>query len=344
MLMRLLFIFLSVLLLFGCAQDAPPEGPELPPAPEVPPEPECVLDADCYAGYECIGGECVPVSRYDLIPEDAVKMTPETDRSPAVSHIEGWEDPVPLPYPVNTAGGEDSAFIMPDGNTLYFFFTPGTGVPVEEQVADGVTGIYVSHKVDGGWSEPERILLQEPGKLAGDGCEFVQGNTMIFCTVREWYTGIHWFTAEYVDGKWQNWEISDFDPEYEVGELHVSPDGNELYFHSSRAGGKGGLDIWKMEKVDGEWAEPVNVEAVNTERDEGWPALSPDGNELWISHDYGVWRSEKVDGEWTEPERAFFPLAGEASVDGEGNVYFTHHFFDENDTMIEADIYVAYKR
>jgi len=32
--------------------------------------------------------------------------------------------PVTLEEPVNTAGGGDSPFISPGGNTLYFFFTP----------------------------------------------------------------------------------------------------------------------------------------------------------------------------------------------------------------------------
>jgi hypothetical protein len=255
-------------------------------------------------------------------------------------------DPVPVQGPVNTAGAEDSAFILPDGNTLYFFFTPDVRLPVEKQVLDPTVGIYVSQKNESGWSEPERVVLQDPGKLALDGAEFVQGNLMYFCSAREGYTGVHWFKAEYRDGKWQNWENADQilkTNEYETGELHISEDGNELYFHSPRAGGKGGLDIWVSQKVNGAWSTPVNVAAVNTERDEGWPALSPNGEELWFSRDYGVWRSLKVDNEWQTPEKMFFPLAGEPSIDSAGNVYFTHHFFNNN-TMIEADIYIATKK
>jgi hypothetical protein len=71
--------------------------------------------------------------------------------------------------------------------------------------------------------------------------------------------------------------------------------------------------------------------------------LSPDETELWFSRDYGVWRSKLMDNEWSMPERMFFPLAGEPTVDSEGNVYFTHHFF-YGDMMLEADIYVAYKK
>ena len=158
--------------------------------------------------------------------------------------------------------------------------------------------------------------------------------------------GLHWFKAEFVDGSWQNWENVDQllkTDEFETGELHISSDGKELYFHSKRAGGMGGLDIWVSNNLNGEWAPPENVEAVNSEGDEGWPALSPDGNKLWFSKNYGVWRSMRVDGEWQEPEEMFAPLCGEPSIDSAGNVYFTHHFFN-GDVMIEADIYVAQKK
>ena len=50
-----------------------------------------------------------------------------------------------------------------------------------------------------------------------------------------------------------------------------------------------------------------------------------------------------MNGEWQEPEEMFGPLAGEATIDQSGNVYFTHHYF-KNDKMLEADIYVAKKK
>jgi len=94
-------------------------------------------------------------------------------------------------YLVNTAGGEDSAFIMPDGKTLYVFFTPNVSIPAEAQITDGVTGIYIFHKIDGNWTAAERVLLQDPGKLALDGCGFALDNTIWFCTARQDFTGLH---------------------------------------------------------------------------------------------------------------------------------------------------------
>jgi hypothetical protein len=43
------------------------------------------------------------------------------------------------------------------------------------------------------------------------------------------------------------------------------------------------------------------------------------------------------------PELIISQFAGEPSIDNEGNIYFTHHFFQEG-KMIEADIYIAEKQ
>jgi hypothetical protein len=284
-----------------------------------------------------------PLNREEMIPSGQEKITPETDIYPPKSETDEYEDPVPLPHPINTAGAEDSAFITPDGNTLYVWFTPDVSKPVEQQVADGVTGIYMFRKHNGTWGAAERVLLQDTGKLALDGCEFVLNDVMWFCTVREGYTGIHWFTAEFKDGIWTNWQEANFDPAYEVGELHITADGTELYFHSSRPGGQGGYDIWVSQNVDGEWQSPENISIVNSPYTDGWPFVSQDSSELWFTRGNGaptLFRSKRVNGEWTEPQIMFSYFSGESSMDIEGNIYFTHHFY-KDDIMLEADIYIA---
>lgn len=286
-----------------------------------------------------------PVDRISIIPSGQAKQSPGSDMYPPKSTTNEYSDPVPLPEPVNTAGAEDSAYVMPDGKTLYVWFTPSPQIPPEKQLFDGVTGIYVFQKQADGWSEPQRVMLQDPGKVALDGCEFVLGNIMWFCTAREGYTGMQWFTAEFMDGEWQNWKPANFKPEYEVGELHITADGNELYFHSERPGGQGGYDIWVSKKTNGEWGAPVTLEVVNSGYGDGWPFITQDGSELWFTRLIGapeLWRSIRVNGEWAEPVRMFAPFAGEASLDNQGNVYFTHHFYKDN-VMLEADIYFAQK-
>jgi len=197
--------------------------------------------------------------------------------------------------------------------------------------------------VGGAWGKPARVILQDSGKLAGDGCEFVMGDTIWFRSAREGYEGMNWFKAEFLNGSWQKWQLVEFDPSYEVGELHISSDGKDLYFASTRPGGMGNMDIWVSHWLDGRWNEPGNIMEVNTQDNEGWPALNPAGDELWFLRNFGIWRSKLIDGIWSTPELMISSLAGEPSIDADGNVYFTHHFFKDN-VMLEADIYVANKK
>ncbi len=106
---------------------------------------------------------------------------------------------------------------------------------------------------------------------------------MWFCTARVGFTGVHWFTARLVDGGWTDWTLADFEPAYEVGELHLTAGGDQIIFDSGRAGGAGGRDIWLIRRVDGEWQPPENVAAVNSPADELRPFISQDGSELWFT-------------------------------------------------------------
>ncbi|MFA5412524.1 MAG: hypothetical protein WC350_04230 [Candidatus Micrarchaeia archaeon] len=336
-------LLLAAFMLFGCGS---PQAPDYqPPSGQPGSQPPASGSQQPAPGSQ---PSYPDVSREDAIPSGAVKVTVDTDIYPPILHSDEFETPAPLGLPVDTLGAEDSPFIMPDGNTLYVWFTPDPNIPVEQQLFDNVTGIYEYHKVGAGWGEPTRIWLNEPGVLSLDGCLFVQGNVAWFCSAREGYEGMNLFTARYVDGRWADWQYAgDTLKDYEAGELHISADGNTMYFHSGRAGGLGGLDIWSTEMVDGQWQEPVNMEIMNSPDNEGWPFISQDGKEFWFTRFYmgspALYRSKNVEGNWTEPELIISQFAGEPTLDNDGNLYFTHHFY-ENSVMIEADIYVAYRR
>ena len=293
------------------------------------------------------------VSRYSTIPA-VEKMTPADDAwPPAIAS--GWTQPVPLDSPVNTAGAEDSPFITPDGQTLYFFFTPDVRVPVEQQLFDGVTGIWVTHRMDGGWSEPERVPLANPGELHLDGCEFVLDDRMVFCSAREGNVReIDLYTATLRDGVWTDWQNwgEPFNVAYQVGEMHITADGRFLYFGSDRPGGYGGTDLWVSEKIGDAWSEPANLgPQINTAGDENRPFVTSDGQELWFDAfncpgytAIAILRSlRQSDGSWGEPEEIVSGLAGEPTLTGDGRtLYFVHHYFSADlSQMIEADIYVS---
>lgn len=295
-------------------------------------------------------------TREGSIPEGAVKMTPELDVWPPVTHSSEWDQPVPVEGPVNTAGAEDAPVITPDGKTLIFFFTPDVSVPPEKQLLDGVTGVWWCTRSGSTWNEPERAVLCDDGELALDGPFCIAGNTLWFCSARLGvYRELDIYTAELDNGAWSNWMNAGYqlNVEYGVGELYTTADGMIMYYDSDRDGGYGDKDIWETIKVEGEWTEPVNLgSTINTDIDEGWLYVTPDGSELWFTRWSGlgyvgpaIFRSIKSeDGTWSEPEEIISNSAGDPALDAEGNIYFTHHYFTEDMEMIEADFYVAYRR
>jgi Tol biopolymer transport system component len=287
------------------------------------------------------------IDRESKLPSDIVKRTPSGDHHPPILHSGLFEEPVPVPYPVSTSGAEDSPFVLPDGNTLYFFFTPDVRIPVEKQLLDDVTGVYVTHRTNGTWSVPERQWLQEPGKLSLDGAVCVQGDEIWFASAREGYTGVNMFTAHWDGTGWTDYEYSGdrLMKDMKCGEVHIR--GDDLYFHSDRAGGEGGYDIWMTSRGGGVWSDPVNLYQINSPDMDGWPFISSDGMEMWFTRTYlgtpAIYRSVDADGGWTAPELMFSQFAGEPTLDEQGNLYFVHHYY-ENNVMIEADIYVAYRK
>lgn len=290
-------------------------------------------------------------SRASAIPANAVKMSSSLDVLPPILQIADFDKPVPLGSTINTAGAEDSAFILPDGNTIYYFFTPDVTVPAQKQLLDGVTGIYMCKKQGGQWEFVERILLQDKNDISLDGCVFVQGNEMWFCSARKGnYRDVDLWTASYKNNRWSDWKNAGkkLNVDYQVGEMHIASDGNVLFFHSAKTGTKGGLDIWQTNKVNGDWQEPESVAAVNTPENEGWPFLTQDGKELWFTRNFkgspAVYRSKKdSSGKWSNPELVVSQFAAEPTLDSAGNLYFIHHYFKDG-KMIEADVYMAARK
>jgi len=336
---RKVFILILVLFLMGCEEDNS-NIPE-PIKDDISDQDEVEVDNS----NEEID-EREEVTRESRLPSDIIKQSPDTDLHPPILHSDEYETPILLEI-ISTSGAEDSPFILPSGDKLYFFFTPDVRVPANEQLLDGVTGIWESNKVDGIWQEPTRVWLQEVGKLALDGAAFVRDDEMWFASAREGYTGVNMFTSTYDGENWVDWtRVSDqFVNEYRVGEMHIYS--NELYYHSDLEGGKGNFDIWMIRRIDDEWTTPTNIEVVNTEEMDGYPFISSNGEEMWFCRTYlgtpAVYRSVRVEGVWQEPELIVSQFAGEPTLDDEGNLYFVHHYFIDG-VMIEADIYVAYKK
>jgi outer membrane protein OmpA-like peptidoglycan-associated protein len=99
----------------------------------------------------------------------------------------------------------------------------------------------------------------------------------------------------------------------------VSPDGNYLFFTSSREGGLGGQDIWVSERVDGEWTKPKNLgEPINSSMNQGADTfvVGSDKQFMYLTYcspaDEGlcdIYVSEKpVNGPWSKPKNVGYPI------------------------------------
>jgi hypothetical protein len=298
--------------------------------------------------------------RLASIPPGATKVAPETDVFPTVLQLAGWSQPVPVPGPVTSAGAEDSPFIAPDGSEIYFFFTPDPNIPPEKQLLDTVTGIWTSRRAaDGSWTEPERVVLNDD--LALDGCETLHENSLWFCSARAGnQREIDIYVAERTapGSPWGNVHSAGerLNLDLVVGELHVTADGTEIYFHRPALEGEasqGGVDLWVTRLVDGEWSDAENLgPTINSAADDLLPFVTTDGTELWFTSSSrlgyqgpAIFRSlRQPDGSWGPPTEVISQFAAEPTLDDDGNLYFAHHYFPgDNGPMIEADIYVAYR-
>lgn len=310
--------------------------------------PVLVLAAGC---SDPSGPDTPPATREGSIPEDAVKMTPEDDLFPPVLHSQEWLEPVPIPGPLNTAGVEDAPVVSADGSILYFFFTPDASVPAEEQLFDGVTGIWWCQAQGGSWTEPVRAVLASDISL--DGPMSLQGDTLWFASIRQgcYMDDGDIFRAWMTPGGW-NWMNAGelLNLHYNIGECAVTQDGSYMVCaRGPEYGEYGGYDLWELNLSGAEWEPPANLGGdINSPADDGQPAISPDGSELFFTSasTYGysgpsVFRSVRSGAEWSPPEEIVSNFCGDPAVDMHGNLYFTHVFADSTGQIIETDIYIA---
>lgn len=151
-----------------------------------------------------------------------------------------------------------------------------------------MSNVYISQVEDGKYSRAVKLKGDVNKK---EGNEEViglkpNGEKILFLFDNEKGYGDLYF-ADFKDQKVKNLEElpeSINSKDYEIAAV-MNADGDEIYFASDREGGYGGVDIYLSRKLPiGKWGPPQNLgPTVNTEYDEDFPNISPDGKTLYFS-------------------------------------------------------------
>ena len=112
--------------------------------------------------------------------------------------------------------------------------------------------VFCCRKVNGKWSEPENLTAS----FGVDGNTYTTGISYngdeLFVYRSDNFDG-NLYVSKYKNNKWSKLEKlnANINTKYWESHASLSKDGKTLYFTSNRAGGYGGLDIYKSERNTG---------------------------------------------------------------------------------------------
>jgi ankyrin repeat protein len=236
-----------------------------------------------------------PLLQGDYLGQKAPGETPEVFGLGIVSSI--W-------------GLHSSVVFAPDGNTA--LWTPMVWMP-GSLYSTGI--IYMMERENNHWSPPQTAFFS--GKFDDDVPFFSpDGNKLFFISSRPlpdvpqsrkeriWYmdkTGEGWTDPQPVDAAVNDMQLH--------WQFSVNNEG-DLYFNSRAADGFGGGDIYWSKFKEGRYLKPKNCgPAINTEKGEGTPFISPDGSYLIFQRELDLFISfRKADGGWNEAKTLGSPI------------------------------------
>ena len=207
-------------------------------------------------------------------------------------------------FALSSGHNESCVTFTPDGKTAYF----------QKGIAwSGVSIIVFSELRDGRWTEPEVAAFT--GRYR-DNTPFIapDGKRLFFSSARS-VDGKSakndldiWFVEKTANG-WG--EPQNLGPPVNTADQETSPsvaaDGT-LYFASNRAGARDGADIYRSRLVDGKYAEPENLEAINSPEYDSNPCVDARGERLFFASSrpggagaMDIYVSAHRNGRWEAP-------------------------------------------
>lgn len=250
------------------------------------------------------------VSRTIVIKNiDEVRRCLERIKSPTPIAVENMN------LPFNTDMSEQHPLIDAENKTMYFTIKSG------EESATLSYGLQVAYKDHVAWGWPEDVPIKLNINKA-ERCVALapDGNTIVLARMNDEEKQFDLYFSEKQKNVWQKEQAYDtaINTAFNERNASLTADGQVLYFSSDRPGGFGGLDIYKSTLLPtGIWSNAVNLgPLINTEYDEDYPFIHPNGNTLYFSskgHDtmgeHDIYSSlQEEDGMWAAPLNLGYPI------------------------------------
>lgn len=255
----------------------------------------------------------------DVFYHDYVELQVQTCKNA----MEMIKSPVPVKKTnmgalINNGDDNFNPVITPDGNIM-IYTTLQRIIDRVNQQETYYEIINYTIKDSSGWTEPLDITskINSDGYLTTVGISQGGGQMYFF---RDDYGDGNLYMAEKKGYRFTSVELLDKTINSKDWESHIYPtaSGESYYFSSTRQGGKGGRDIYYVEKdTKGRWKTPENLgKTINTLYDEDCPVISADGNTLYFCSEahssmggYDVFYSIKNEaGEWSTPLNMGYPI------------------------------------
>ncbi len=152
-----------------------------------------------------------------------------------------------------------------------------------------INNIYISKVQEGEFLEAKPI--ESPISEINSGDEVIgmnsKGDILLIYKTNNKGQGSIYITQQNAKGQFSKPEAlpPQINGDGEVISACINNDGTIIYFASNRKGGFGGTDLYLCRKLpNGKWGEAQNLgKDVNTNNDEDFPNLSPDGKSIYFS-------------------------------------------------------------
>ncbi len=173
---------------------------------------------------------------------------------------------------ITTKENEGSSGFALDGSVYLF-----------QKFLDRRCQTFIMRLGDSVWTGPELIPFWETMAHNGDFVFSCDDRTMLYQVKTETDAGLvsNIWRVEVTDSGWGERTALPFPVNTAYDESFASESANgNLYFFSRRPGGKGLSDLYMCASKNGVYADPVNLEALNTEHHEWDPFIAPDESYL----------------------------------------------------------------